>query len=172
MKYTYTQSQLVTSKFLGCELDDKYYRVNNIQKLNHILCFAYSKQYTVQIFEVLDSPSELQGELYQLKLYESYYAKLEFDGKSLVAIFTPKGKDFSIGVVDAVSDDYSLLCSYDLSDDSVDIEEVAFNVYQLAQHFLHKQKRKDKGFTGSDLSQEMKKEKLVLVKLAKILQTS
>lgn len=172
MKYKYSQSQLVTAEFLGCELDDKYYRINNIQKLNHILCRAYSENYGVHIFEILDSATELQEELYQLKFQNSFYAKLEVDGKILLAIFTNKGKDFSVGMVDSISQDYTLLCDYDLSDDSVDIEEVAFNVYQLAQHFLHKQKRKDKGFTGSDLSQEMKKEKLVLVKLAKILQTS
>ena len=170
--YKYSQSQLVTAEFNGCNLGDIFYRINNIQKLNHLLCHAYDNDYNIHLFEILDQAEELSNELHQLKLHNSFYAKLDFDEKVLLAIFTKKGKDFSVGMVDSCSSDYTMLADYDLSSDEIDIEEVAFNVYQLAQHTTLKNGRKDKGFSGSDLTKEIKQQELILVKSPKIIHTT
>lgn len=172
MQYRYSKSQLLTEEFKGVDLDDKNYRINNIQKLNHLLCHAYDNDYSIHLFEILDQAEELGNELHQLKVHNSFYAKLDFDEKILLAIFTKKGKDFSMGMVDSISADYTMLCAYDLSDDEIDIEEMSFNVYQLAQHTTFKNGRKDKGFSGSDLTKEMKQQELILVKSPKIIHTT
>jgi len=169
LNFKYKQSQLVQDDFLGCALDDKYYRLNNIQKLNYLLSYAFLNQQTIQIFEILDSPDDLTSVLYDLKQADCFYAKLQLQGKTLLAIFNSKSVDYSTGMVDSVSSDYSLLCDYDLSQDVIDMEEVCFHVYQLAQHPAYKTgNRKDKIFTASDITPEMRLLPLSLVKTVKI----
>lgn len=168
LNFKYKQSQLVQDDFLGCELDNKYYRLNNVQKLNYLLSYAFLNQQTIQIFEILDSPDDLTSVLYDLKQANCFYAKLQVEGKILLAIFNSKSIDYSIGMVDSVSSDYSLLCDYDLSQDEIDMEEVCFHVYQLAQHLPYKNTRKEKLFTASDITPEMRLLPLSLVKTVKI----
>lgn len=172
MFFKYTKSQLTNDQFLGCNLDEKFYRLNNLQKLNSLLSYGYSHGYTVQIFEILDDPIDLNEELHQLRKDKALYAKMSLNGVILVAILSPKGLDYAIGVVDSVSQDYTLLANFKLGDDEIDLESCCFHVYQLAQHIDTKQSRKQKLFSSSDVDDEMKSSELIFVKSPKLVARS
>lgn len=168
LTFKYQQSHLLQDDFLGCTLDGKFYRLNNIQKLNYLLSYAYTNSHSVQIFEILDNPEDLKTVLYDLKQSNCFYSKLQVEEKILLVLFNSKDVDFAIGLVDSISTDYSLLCDFDLSQDDIDIESVCFHVYQLAQHLPYKNTRKEKLFTASDITPEMRLLPLSLVKTVKI----
>ena len=165
-KSHYQKSQLITNDYLGCELGDKYYRENNVVKMNRLLCKAMNRGHSVYLYELLDNPDleELTEVLHELKSQEVFYARMSFDHKVLLVILTDKGADFALGVVNSVSTDYTLIYQNSLNADDTDLEEVAFNLYQLCIHvpdtFSHKAKR----FSSSSLADADKNLSLVFKK--------
>lgn len=163
LKSKYQEYQLISNSFLGCDLDDKQYRINNIQKLCHFLAHAFNNGMSVQLFELLDNPDDLSA-LHELKEYACFYASFCCRGQMLIAIFNSKDLDFAIGIIDSISSDYSLVMDVNMLEDHLDLESVAFTVYQLAFHNPETNAKKGRQFKGSDLTSEMKKQKLVFLK--------
>lgn len=169
-KSHYQKSQLITNDYLGCELGEAYYRENNVLKMNRLLCKAFNKSHSVYVYELLDNPNlvDLTEVLHELKQHDVFYARMSFDHKVLVALFTDKGSDFALGTIDRFSNDYMLVYQNTLNDDETDLEEVAFQIYQLCIHvpdtFHHKAKR----FSSTNLDNDDKNLKLAFKKTAVI----
>lgn len=149
-KSKYQNSQLITHEYLGCELGREFYRESNVLKINHLLCKSMKQNHAVYLFELLDSFNlqdleNLGDMLHELRKQKVYYVRMNFDHKIMLAIFTSKGLDYAVGMIDSISTDYTLVYQNQLNADDVDLEEVAFNLYQLGIHVpdtpLHKAKR-------------------------------
>lgn len=167
---TYQKSQLITHDYLGCSLGTEFYRENNVVKMNRLLCKALKHQHSVYIFELLDSPNleEITDVLHELKQQGVYYARMSFDHKVMLAIFTDKGQDYATGIVDSVSRDYTLLYENQLNTEESDLEEISFNLYQLCLHVADTFQPKSKRFSSTNLECNDKELSLAFKKQAVI----
>ena len=73
-KSHYQKSQLITNDYLGCELGDKYYRENNVVKMNRLLCKAMNRGHLVYLYEFLDNPDLEEGSI-EMVFEEGYRYK-------------------------------------------------------------------------------------------------
>lgn len=151
----YQKSQLVSNAYFGCDLGTNYYRESNVIKMNRLLCKAFNLQHSVYVFEILDNPEDLTRTLNLLRSQNVFYARMNFDHKTVVAIFTTKGIDFAIGEVDSISNDYLLIYKNELKD--FELEEVAFHLYQLCLHVPDTFHYKAKRFTSTNLDDDDKR---------------
>lgn len=166
---TFSKSQLITGEFYGVNLYDRYYRVNNIQKINSILAFAYDNDFTGYLIEIIDNNNVNLMTQKLKRLDENFrHAKLVLPTHTLFLAFTQHyNSDELSGIINEFSSDFSILEQFDLSDDSINIEAIASQCYELAQHIVvGKNAKKAKEFTACDLTDDEKRSKLILKKVA------
>lgn len=165
---TFSKSQLVHGEFYGVDLSDRYYRENNIQKINSLLAAAYESDCSGYLFEIIDDELVhlMTQKMSRLDLGFKY-AKLTLPTHTLLLAFTHYYNAAQLsGILNEFSSDFTLLEEFNLSDDSVDIEAISFRCYQLGQHtVVGKEAKKAKEFTACDLTDDEKRSKLVLKKV-------
>lgn len=167
MKSRYQKSQLVTKVYLGCHLGDQYYRENNLIKLNRLLCRSLNNRHSVYIFEILDNLNldEFTTQLHELKSQNVLYARMVFGHKILLCLFTDRGQDYATSIVDTNSIDYNLIFTANLSALSTDLEQAAFQIYQLGLHVPESFGYKNRRFASSNLENNDKQFKLAFKKI-------
>ncbi|WP_185937523.1 hypothetical protein, partial [Acinetobacter baumannii] len=131
-------------------------RQNNIFKASTVLGLALEKKQSCYVFEIYsDNLDYFTSKLKQLDS-EAKYLKLEIESHIKLMIFTTKAKAEVLDLMTSINPDFILLHLFDdLKRDAVTVAGIAYN---LAENFLvPKAARKEKQFSGSDLTEDEKK---------------